>query len=107
MNRFASAPLAKGVIKNVGHDRPEMKAAEGSRTPKPSAVRCALKKRASVLECGCLLPLWWHNPFGVGDVMRELTQGSSFLATPLLGWRTQSLWDWKMRARRRRSAGAL
>src|SRR6266568_672727 len=34
-----------------------------------------------------------RNPVGVGDVLRARTQGSSFLAT--LGWRTQSLWDWR------------
>src|SRR5437879_986064 len=40
-----------------------------------------------------------HNPVGVVDFFLACTQGSSFLAT--LGWRTQSLWDWKMRIRSR------
>ena len=35
-----------------------------------------------------------HNPVGVGEVCGRGTQGSSCLAT--LGWRTQSLWDWKL-----------
>src|SRR5437879_4558043 len=34
-----------------------------------------------------------RNPVGVGDFSLAVTQGSSFLAA--LGWRTQSLWDWK------------
>jgi hypothetical protein len=36
-----------------------------------------------------------RNPVGVDD-LSSFTQGSSFLAT--LGWRTQSLWDWLLRA---------
>jgi hypothetical protein len=36
-----------------------------------------------------------HNPVGVVHIFYAHTQGSSCLAT--LGWRTQSLWDWKMR----------
>jgi hypothetical protein len=33
-------------------------AAEDSRTPKPSDKRKSRGSRASVLECGCPLPLW-------------------------------------------------
>jgi hypothetical protein len=42
-----------------------------------------------------------RNPVGVGDVLRERTQGSlallrqkHFGGQATLGWRTQSLWDW-------------
>src|SRR5258706_1013917 len=34
-----------------------------------------------------------RNPVGVDGVLRMRTRGSSCLAT--LGWRTQSLWDWR------------
>ena len=33
-----------------------------------------------------------RNRVAVGNILRTVTQGSSFLAT--LGWRTQSRWDW-------------
>jgi len=44
-----------------------------------------------------ILPGAGRNPGGVVDPFWPFPQGSSCLAT--LGWRTQSLWDWK-RARR-------
>ena len=52
------APAWTDAIKTIGRRAwLREKAAEGSRTPKPSAAQCALEKRASVLECGCPLPL--------------------------------------------------
>jgi hypothetical protein len=35
-----------------------------------------------------------HNPDGVDPHDSSFTQGSSCVATPLLGWVAQSLWDW-------------
>ena len=44
-----------------------------------------------VAEVGADVPAWnGHNPVGVGDILRMLTQGSSFLAT--LGFGTQPRW---------------
>jgi hypothetical protein len=40
------------------------KAAEDSRTPKPCEMAMISGKRASVLECGCPLPLFSHALHG-------------------------------------------
>src|SRR5207245_1287055 len=64
-NRTSPADLRRGACADKyaspntrdAYDSANMKAAEGSRTPRPSGARCALEKRASVLECGCHLPL--------------------------------------------------
>ena len=44
-------------------------------------------------DCGMVWFQLLRNSVGVGLRARMFTQGSSFLAT--LGWRTQSLRDWK------------
>ena len=53
-------------------DAPIQKAAEDSRTPKRFAHSGALGGRASVLECGCPLPLWTANAY---LILRHHTSG--------------------------------
>src|SRR5438132_1574342 len=45
------------VIKSVGHDRPQTKAAEGSRTPRRWRDCRERIEPPKVLECGCPPPL--------------------------------------------------
>src|SRR5437879_13495280 len=72
-------PLLWEFFNELTH-RTDSKAAEGSRGPRPSGRRSGCEQRASVVECGCPLPLSRHLSVPGGFISGS--PSARFMAAP-------------------------